>query len=291
MTREPVQDVTAEHQTTDVDGMAIRYMAAGNGTPLLLLHALGESALDWRWVMPVLSRTHRVYAPDLPGFGDSDKPAADYTPAFFGHFVAAFLDALSVERAAVVGNSLGGLAGLRLALSDPSRVVALGLIASAGLGREISFALRSLTLPGYGEAAMAWSTTPLGSLQRAWGRVDLLFANPKRVPAVWVEEQRRLAQTPGFLKATLSTLRAQVDLGGQREVLLDRLPRLSMPTLILWGTADKVFPARQARDAVSRLDQGRLEIIQGCGHLPHVEQPQRFATILSRFLACPYRAG
>jgi pimeloyl-ACP methyl ester carboxylesterase len=283
--------VITERQTIDVDGMAIRYLTAGDGPPLLLLHALGESALDWRWVMPVLSRTHRVYAPDLPGFGDSDKPAADYTPAFFGHFVAAFLDTLDVERATVVGNSLGGLAALRLALSDPSRVVALGLMASAGLGREVSFALRSLTLPGYGEAAMAWSATPLGSLQRAWGRVALLFANPKRVPAVWVEEQRRLARTPGFLKAALTALRAQVDLGGQREVLLDRLPRLSMPTLVVWGTADKVFPVRQARDAVSQLDKGRLEIMQGCGHLPHVEQPERLATILSHFLAHPHHAG
>jgi pimeloyl-ACP methyl ester carboxylesterase len=151
----------------DGDGMAIRYLEAGDGPPLVLLHALGESALDWRWVMPALSRTHRVYGPDLPGFGDSDKPAADYTPAFFGHFVAAFLDTLRVERAAVVGNSLGGLAALRLALSDPSRVVALGLMASAGLGREVSFALRSLTLPGYGEAVIAWGATPLGSVQRA----------------------------------------------------------------------------------------------------------------------------
>jgi 2-hydroxy-6-oxonona-2,4-dienedioate hydrolase len=138
---------------------------------------------------------------------------------------------------------------------------------------------------------MAWSATPLGSLQRAWSRVGLLFADPKRVPAVWVEEQRRLARTPGFLKAALTSLRAQVDLRGQREVLLDRLPRLPMPTLIIWGTADKVFPVRQARDAVSCLHKGQLEIVQGCGHLPQVEQPERFATILNRFVANPHHAG
>ena len=75
---------------------------------MVLLHALGESAFDWRWVLPSLSRAHRVYAPDLPGFGHSAKPsAADYSPAFFARFVAAFLDALGLDHAAVMRNSLG----------------------------------------------------------------------------------------------------------------------------------------------------------------------------------------
>lgn len=280
-----------DEQWIEIDGMTIRYLMAGEGPPLLLVHALGESVLDWRWVLPTLSRTHRVYAPDLPGFGGSAKPASEYSPAFFERFVGAFLDAVGIESAAVAGNSLGGLVGLRLALSEPARVGALALIDSAGLGREVTFALRSLTVPGYGEAATAWSATPTGSLQRAWARAALLFSRPERAPAQWIEEQRRLAQTPGFLKAALAALRAQVDPGGQREVLLDDLPRLEIPVLVLWGTADKVFPVRQARDAVSRLEKGQLELVQGCGHLSHIEQPERFAAILSRFLAYPYRTG
>lgn len=104
----------------------------------MLLHALGESALDWRWVLPALARTHRVYALDLPGFGYSAKPSADYSPAFFASFVGAYLDALGLERTALVGNSLGGLVALRLALSEPARVSALGLVSSAGLGREVT---------------------------------------------------------------------------------------------------------------------------------------------------------
>ena len=86
-----------------------------------------------------------AYAPRLralPGFGDSAKPVADYSPAFFESFTAAFLDVLEVEHAAVVGNSLGGLIALRLALSEPGRVSSLGLIDSAGLGREVSPALK-----------------------------------------------------------------------------------------------------------------------------------------------------
>lgn len=141
-----------EEQNIDIDGLSIRYMVAGEGPPLVLLHALGESAQDWRWVLPELARTHRVYAPDLPGFGESNKPVADYWPSFFARFVAAFLDALKVERAVVAGSSLGGLVALHLAFSEPSRVEALGLIDSAGLGQKVNYAMRQPTLPGAGRA-------------------------------------------------------------------------------------------------------------------------------------------
>src|ERR671933_2508314 len=109
---------TVQEQEIEAEGLPARYLTAGEGPPLLLLHGVGDNALDWRWVMPALARRYRVYAPDLPGSGGSAKPDADYSPAFFTRFVAAFLDALGVDRAAaVVGNSLGGLVGLRLALS------------------------------------------------------------------------------------------------------------------------------------------------------------------------------
>lgn len=273
-----------EERNIDVGGLPAHYLTAGEGPPLVLLHALGESALDWRWVLPALGQTHRVYAPDLPGFGYSAKPSAEYSPAFFARFVGAYLDALGLERAAVVGNSIGGLAALRLALSEPSRVSALGLVASAGLGREVTYALRLPTLPGYGEATVAWGKTPLGAFQRAWSRVPLLFGHPERVPGEWITEQTRIAQLPGFTEATIAALRAQVDLGGQREVLVDQLPHLRMPTLIVWGERDRVFPYSQGQKAVSRLRQGSLELIPDCGHLAHIERPDRFAAILGRFL-------
>ena len=276
--------MTIDEQNIDVGGLPVRYLVAGEGAPLVLLHALGESALDWRWVLPALARTHRVYAVDLPGFGYSGEPSAEYSSAFFARFVGAYLDALGLERAALVGNSLGGLVALRLALSEPARVSALSLVASAGLGRDVTYALRLPTLPGYGEVAITWGKTPLGAAQRAWLRVPLLFARPDRVPAEWITEQTRIAQLPGFTEATISALRAHVDLGGQREVLADQLPHLEMPSLIVWGKRDRVFPYSQAHKAVSRLRQGFLELIPDCGHLPQIEQPNRFAAILGQFL-------
>src|SRR3712207_4334578 len=130
--------MSVEERSVEVDGLPIRYLIAGTGPPLVLLHGAGDNALDWKWVMPDLATTHRVYAPHLPGSPNSARPAVDYSPAFFERFVGGFLDALGIEGAAMVGNSLGGLIALRFALSNPARVADLVLIDSAGLGRAVN---------------------------------------------------------------------------------------------------------------------------------------------------------
>jgi pimeloyl-ACP methyl ester carboxylesterase len=277
--------LTVEERNVEVDGLPIRYLVAGMGPPLVLLHGAGDNTLDWQWVMPALAATHRVYAPDLPGSPDSARPAADYSPAFFERFVAAFVDALNIGRAMFVGNSLGGFIALRLALSEPARVTALVLVDSAGLGRAVNPAFTSVNVPGLGEAAMPFWRTPIGAYQRAWGRTALLFAHsPGSVPHEWIAEQKRLALSPGYLEAHLNVLRALVSPLGQREVLVDLLPALEIPTLVMWGTRDRVFPQSQAREAVSRLQEGSLALIPNCGHMPHVECPDLFLAALGQFL-------
>jgi pimeloyl-ACP methyl ester carboxylesterase len=185
-----------------------------------------------------------------------------------------------------VGNSLGGFIALRLALSEPARVTALVLVDSAGLGRAVNPAFTSVNVPGLGEAAMPFWRTPIGAYQRAWGRTALLFANsPGSVPREWIAEQKRLALSPGYLEAHLNVLRALVSPLGQREVMVDLLPALEIPTLVVWGTRDRVFPQSQAREAVSRLQEGTLALIPECGHMPHVECPDHFLAALEGFLA------
>ena len=113
----------------------------------------------------------------------------------------------------------------------------------------------------------------------------MLFAHPPTsVPREWLAEQGRLAQSPGYLEAHLSVLRALVSPLGQREVLVDRLPLLKIPTLVVWGARDRVFPESQAREAVVRLQEGALTIIPECGHMPHVECPDRFLAALDGVL-------
>jgi pimeloyl-ACP methyl ester carboxylesterase len=274
-----------EERNVEVDGLPIRYLEAGSGPPLVLLHGAGNNSLDWQWVMPALAATHRVFAPDLPGSPDSARPAADYSPAFFERFVAAFVDALDIGRATFVGNSLGGLISLRLALSDSNRVGALVLVDSAGFGRAVNPAFSSVNIPGLGEVAIPLWRTPAGAHQRAWGRAALLFARPANVPHQWLAEQRRLALSPGYLEAHLTALRAQVAPGGQREVLVEHLPSVRMPTLVVWGTRDRVFPQSQAKEAVAHLPEGSLALIPDCGHMPHVECPDRFLAALGGFIS------
>lgn len=99
-----------------------------------------------------------------------------------------------------------------------------------------------------------------------------------------LKEQYRLARSPGFLDAQLAAVRAQVGLRGQREVLLDALPRLHVPTLVVWGSRDRVLPESQSRDAVARLRNGALSLIPDCGHIPHVECPDLFVATCARFV-------
>ena len=278
-------NTAVEAQPVEIDGLPIRYLAAGEGPPLVLLHGAGDNSLDWRWVIPDLAATHRVYAPDLPGSPDSARPDAAYSPAFFERFAVGFLDALGIGRATFVGNSLGGLIALRLALSEPARVTALILVDSAGLGSAVNPAFTSVNVPLLGEAAMPFWRTRSGAYQRAWGRTALLFTHPPRsVPREWLAEQCRLARLPGYLEAHLTALRALVGPFGQREVMVDRLGLLETPTLVVWGERDRVFPRSQAKRSVARLRDGSLALIPDCGHIPHVECPDRFLGALDGFL-------
>lgn len=279
-------NAAVEERQIDVAGLTTHYLQAGHqGLPLVLLHGDGESALDWSWVLPTLGATHSVYAPDFPGSGDSAKPKRNYSLDFLTQFVGDFLKTLRIEQAVLVGNSLGGIVALRYALSYPKQVGALGLVDSAGLGHSLNPLLSNLTLPWYGEVGIAWCKTPLGAKQRAWSRAGLLFSHPLRIPEAWLAQQERMAVIPGFLEASLSSLRAQVNLFGQREVLLDSLGQLQIPTLVVWGTDDRIFPKYQAQAALSRLQQGHLAWIPNCDHLPQVERPELFSTELSQFLS------
>jgi pimeloyl-ACP methyl ester carboxylesterase len=269
-----------------VDGVNLQYLEAGSGPPLLLLHGHEQSATSWRWVIPVLSRTHRVLALSLPGHGDSAPAVGGYAPGRdLAPLVADFLDALEVGSLHVVGNSVGGAVILRLALADPARVRTLTLVDSAGLGREVHPLLALDTLPMIGELAIMISRMPGGDVGRTSMSTAMLFAQPSRVPAEFFTEQHALGRRPGQLEASTAMARALFDVNGQREVMLDRLPELTMPTLVIWGGCDYVLPASQAQAAVDRLPHGRLALLADCGHMPHVECPDRFATVLSEWLA------
>jgi len=283
--RRDQREFTVRDRRVTVDGLSTQYLEAGAGPPLLLLHGYEQSATSWRWVIPGLARTHRVLALSLPGHGDSAPAAGGYAPGRdLAPFVTGFLDTLGVGPLGVVGNSVGGAVALRLALADAARVRTLTLVASAGLGRDVNPLLALAAQPVLGELAMLLSRTPGGDLLRTTMSAAMLFAQPWRMPAEFVTEQHALGRQAGQLEAATAMARALFDVNGQREVLLDQLHTLTMPTLVIWGMYDYMLPAYQAQAAVDHLPAGRLSLFPDCGHLPHVECPDRFTTVLSEFL-------
>jgi 4,5:9,10-diseco-3-hydroxy-5,9,17-trioxoandrosta-1(10),2-diene-4-oate hydrolase len=282
-------ELVVHDRRVSVDGMHTHYLEAGVGPVLLLLHGHEQSATSWRWVIPALARTHRVLALSLPGHGETAAAVGDHAPdCDRARFVAAFLDTLHIDPPLdLVGHSAGGALALRLALADPQRIRSLTLVSSAGLGREVHPLLALDTLPVIGELAIMISRLPGGD----WGRTTLstamLFAQPWRAPAEFVIEQHALGRRPGQLEASTATARALFGPTGQRQILLDHLPTLTMPALVIWGGCDYVLPAHHAQAAVRLLPQGRLSMLPHCGHLPHVEQPARFAAVLGDWLTEP----
>lgn len=272
-----------------VEGVETQYLDAGAGSLLLLLHGHEQSATSWRWVIPALARTRRVLALSLPGHGASGPAADGYAPGVdLAPFVAAFLAAIGAETPLdLVGHSAGGAIALRLTLADPARIRTLTLVDSAGLGREVHPLLALDTLPVIGELAVLVSRMPGGDLIRTAMAAAMLFAQPARIPAEFVLEQHALSRRPGQLEASTAMARALFGPHGQRQILLDRLPTLTTPTLVVWGAADYLLPVQQAHAAVKSLPHGRLSVFPDCGHLPHIEQPDRFAAVLGSWLTEP----
>jgi pimeloyl-ACP methyl ester carboxylesterase len=276
--------IVVHDRRVSVDGITTQYLEAGSGPTLLLLHGHEQGATSWRWVIPALARTHRVLALSLPGHGDTAQTGAYAPGSDTAPFVTDFLDALGVDRLHVVGHSAGGAVALRLTLADPARVRTLVLVDSAGLGREVHPLLAVDTLPFVGELAILLSRLPGGNMGRTTMSAAMLFAQPWRAPADFFTEQHDLGRRRGQLEASTATARALFDATGQRQILLDRLPAVTAPTLVVWGGCDYVLPAHQARTAVGLLPHGRLALLPDCGHLPHVEHPDRFAAVLGDWL-------
>ncbi|MCD6507406.1 alpha/beta fold hydrolase [Candidatus Poribacteria bacterium] len=270
-----------EERYVNVDGYRIRYLHAGQGDPMVLLHGLGVFAESWLYNIPVLAKRFSVYAPDLIGFGRSDKPRIKYDVETFDAFLLGFLNTLGIKRAVLIGNSLGGGIALYFALSHPDRVEKLVLVDPALIGRDVSWGLRILSIPLLGRVLIG-----KGSKEELRRALSSSFYDPKFLTDDWVEEAYRISKLPGIKHPFLSVIRNGVSLWGikRRYVLINRLHELSMPVLIVWGEEDRVISVRYAYAAYHRIKNAKLIIFEGCGHAPQIERYTQFNKAVLEFL-------
>ena len=271
-------------ESVSLHGRAVSYAEEGSGPVLLLIHGMGGSYENWQAVIEPLARHHTVVAPDLPGHGASAPGAGDYSLGALAAGLRDLLLALGYDRATLVGHSLGGGIAMQLAYQFPELAERLVLVSSGGLGPEVSLILRAAALPGAELflAATARAGSKAGAtLARGLSAVGLR-------PTVDVAEVARgytsLAD-PDRRAAFLATLRSVIGARGQRVDASDRLYLVaSMPVLIVWGARDPIVPVHHGERAHEAIAGSRLEIFEGVGHLPQLEAPARFVTVVERFI-------
>jgi pimeloyl-ACP methyl ester carboxylesterase len=275
----------ARIRTVRLHGRSVSYREAGEGPALLLVHGMAGTSENWDAVIGPLARRHTVIAPDFPGHGESEPGGGDYSLGGLASGLRDLLAVLGHDRATLVGHSLGGGVAMQFTYQFPEAVERLALVSSGGLGPEVSPVLRAAALPGADLfiAATASVGGRVGSLvARGLGVVGL------RPSADVAEVARGYASLTdsGRRRAFLSTLNAVVGTEGQRVAATDRLYLAdSLPLLIVWGARDPIIPAVHAERAHEALPGSRLEIFDGVGHLPQLEEPLHFVEVLEDFIA------
>jgi pimeloyl-ACP methyl ester carboxylesterase len=272
------------HRLVEIAGVKTYVADAGEGPPILLVHGYGDTADGWRRVVPGLLKDHRVVALDLPPFGRSDEPPKGKLLDFYSEFFPTFLDEVELDRATVIGHSLGGAVALRLAVENPERVERLGLVAPAGLGSAPPWWWNALTARTLWQGALAIPapfTTPLVR-QGLKGFLALrLFADPNRLG----REIKHLVDMHGTrqdLSKLLAAGHACIDSYTGR--LLEESMNLEIRLCMLWGRQDGLVPSVHARAFARAHPDAKVHVLDDCGHYPHIELPQRFNTLLRRWL-------
>ncbi len=276
---------TSTEHTVTLHGHSFSYTDSGSGPTLLFIHGILGSQHQWAHLVDLLDDDHRVLVPDLFGHGRSDKPIGDYSLGAHAATLRDLLDRLGVQRVTLVGHSLGGGIAMVFAYLFPERVDRLVLVSSGGLGREVSPLLRSATLPGaewvLPVIASGWVRDRLSSTGRVLGGLGLR-------PGSDLSEVWRGFTSLGDAdtrRAFLATTRAVIDPGGQSVTAHDYLPETShLPTLVVWGTRDRMIPAWHAASAATSIEGCRVELFQGAGHFPHLDDPDRFAALVREFV-------
>ena len=259
-----------EEKFIQIDGNKIHYLESGNSKKtLVLIHGLGASAERWSQVMPIFAEQFRVVVPDLIGFGHSDKPLVDYTPEFFLDFLEKFFAESGIHRPNIIGSSLGGQLSAEYTSLHSKNVEKLVLVSPAGAMKQSTPALDAYVM-----AALYPND------QSAKNAFEMMEASGEDIEDEIVRGFIERMQLPNAKLAFMSTV-----LGLKNsELITSKLPAITVPTLIIWGSNDPVIPITYADDFVSSIQDCRFFRMDGCGHTPYVQDPTVFASKVLEFL-------
>lgn len=272
-----------EHVT--VHGHRRAFVRMGSGPVLLLLHGLGCDHTTWDQVLVSLARTHTVIAPDLLGHGESDKPRADYSLGGYANGMRDLLTVLGIDRVTVVGHSFGGGVAMQFAYQFPERTERLVLVASGGLGPEVTPAIRAITTPGFHQAMVVLAAPGIRHVTTAAMRLLAATGIPQARDLAEVADIYDSFRDPRTRAAIAHVTRAVVDWKGQIVTMADRAYLTeAMPMCVVWGADDLVIPVSHASNASALAPTARVEIIPNAGHFPHKDHPERFAKIVRDFV-------
>jgi pimeloyl-ACP methyl ester carboxylesterase len=274
-----------EAHEVDLHGHRAVYRVAGSGPTVVLIHGMINSSRHWEAVATRLAGSYRIVAPDLIGHGDAATPRGDYSLGAHAAGIRDLLTAIGVERATIVGHSLGGGVAMQFFYQFPQRTERLVLISSGGLGHEVSPLLRGAALPG--SAALLRLATRPGLVSAIAGAGARLRArgNSNGVYLQAVARALGPLQEAGSRRAFLQTLRSVIDVQGQKVSARDRLYLLGdMPTLIAWGERDRTIPLAHGLEAARAIPNCRFETLPNASHFPNLEDPDGLAAVLRDFL-------
>jgi pyruvate dehydrogenase E2 component (dihydrolipoamide acetyltransferase) len=257
-----------EPETVEVGGKSLQYLKVGEGEgdPLVLLHGFGGDINIWVFNQEALAAEHTVYSLDLPGHGQSTKDVGDGDLASFVQALADFLDAMEIEKAHLVGHSMGGAVAGAFANAHPDRVSSVILISSAGLGPEIN--------EEYIEGFIA------ANKRRDMRNVlKMLFADPDLVKRELVNDVLKFKRLDGVDEA-LRKVADKVFPDGQQADVPD-LSEVSVPILVIWGSEDQIVPVSHTENVPS---EARVEILEDTGHMPQMEAAGQVNRLVGEFL-------
>jgi pimeloyl-ACP methyl ester carboxylesterase len=263
----------------------VNYVDMGSGPALVFIHGLSGCWQNWLENIPHFARSYRVIALDLPGFGASPMPVEQISINGYAAVIDELLDSLGIEKAFVVGNSMGGFTGAELAIEFSTRVEKLVLVSAAGIttaemhnDKALAALRRAENILAYGAA---WAGTRSDRLSRRprlrKALMLMVAAHPDLLPAPLAAEQVRGSGKPGFLDAleALGTYPLQ-----------DRLERIEMPVLVVWGEKDRLVPLRDADRFVEAIGTNARKLVYAdTGHVSMLERPARFNADVEAFLA------